>query len=409
MAVLNAPTPESNTRQHPIPSKKKPSKFGTAFKKVGKYLQQQAQEQSHSALYLSPRDLNHTQDTQYAGQDLLEYLSDDPSVLPYGVIPPIPSYTNTLHSHPASSSMSSDSDSDPGISQSITRHQYASDNILQSYDVLIPDRPPQDNNTRNSEPGYFLIFIHGGYFRDPKQTSKSFVPTIALLESSPPEIRNRITGYASLNYRLAPHPGYPQDPSTPSYNLNNARWPDQPNDILAALKHIQSHYPQGKRYILAGHSVGATLSFIAALRCADLGLIPPTTVLGICGIYDFPRIHRTNDGYESLTRNAMDPGQYVEASPALVDVQTYIEKWTVKSKSEGGSGKRGVLLAQPVTDELVGTDQCEVMADVFSDGQGKVADGFELETVDAVKGTHWQILENGELARCFGRAIGLVG
>lgn len=117
-------------------------------------------------------------------------------------------------------------------------------------------------------------------------------------------------------------------------------------------------------------------------------------------------------GYEDLTRNAMREHEYEEASPGLVGVEEFRRRWVVKS--EGGRGKRGVVLAQPVTDELVGVDQTEVMSNVFQDqnghqkGQGKVADGFALEVVEGVKGTHWEILENGELARCLEQAIKLV-
>lgn len=118
-------------------------------------------------------------------------------------------------------------------------------------------------------------------------------------------------------------------------------------------------------------------------------------------------------GYEDLTRNAMGEDEYEEASPGLVGVEEFRRRWVVKSES--GEGKRGVVLAQPVTDELVGVDQTEVMGGVFRDHngdkqeQGKVADGFELEVVEEVKGTHWEILENGELARCLGQAIRLFG
>lgn len=106
-------------------------------------------------------------------------------------------------------------------------------------------------------------------------------------------------------------------------------------------------------------------------------------------------------GYEDLTRNAMSKDRYVEASPGSVGVEEFRRRWSVDV-----DGKRGVVLAHPVTDELVGVDQTEIMADVFRTGQG-TTEGFELAVVEGMKGTHWEILENGELARCLGRAIQL--
>lgn len=286
------------------------------------------------------------------------------------------------------------------------RHQYASDNILQSYDVLVPSRAPPT--------GYFLVFVHGGYFRDPKTTSTCFKPAITSLESRA-ETSSRTTGYASINYRLSPHPAYPQDPSsTPKYTLNNALWPDQPDDILAALKHLQSTYPQAQRYILSGHSVGAALSFVSTLRCQEAGVVAlPRAIVGLSGIYDFPLIHRTDPDYESMTRNAMDAAQYVEASPALAGLDAYRTKWRSPEDQPNGKHKRTVVLAHSRDDGLVRWDQVEAMHAVFGNGNGKGGggddddDAIEAELVE-VTGGHDQVLSNGALARALERAIEMV-
>lgn len=399
MAVSSSFKAQADFAQRTSTNKKKPTKFGGAFKKVGQYLQHQAQQQPHSALYLAPRDPAHQKGASVTEEELLQHFTADPHALPYGVIPPLSSNGDTQRSSTLTS-MTTEYSADSGILQSMKRHQYASDNILQSYDVLIPDRQP---STTAQEDGYFFIFIHGGYFRDHKQTSKALNPTISLLESDSTDshIRDKITGYASLNYRLAAHPGYPQGPSTPSYTLNNAYWPDQPNDILAALAHLQSHYPQSKRYILAGHSVGATMSLLAALRATDAGIIPPAHVLGICGIYDFPQIHKTNDDYESLTKNAMDPSNYKEASPALYSAKEYARKWTTSDKT------RNILLAHSREDELVNWEQVEHMQRVFPANNDVRRDGFKVDLVE-IKGTHYQVLDNGEVARSLGELLGEV-
>lgn len=45
-----------------------------------------------------------------------------------------------------------------------------------------------------------------------------------------------------------------------------------------ALKHLQSQYGFGSNYVLAGHSVGATLAFLATLQCSDNNIPPPRTL-----------------------------------------------------------------------------------------------------------------------------------
>lgn len=405
-----------------LPStKKKPTKFGSAFKKVGQYLQNQAQQNSHSALYLSPQDpyvVQQSQQTHFdklTEEEILQHLAglnnDHPSALPFGVIPPLSSNDGTPYGSTLTS-MSEEAPHSGGASSEllsrIKRHQYASDNILQSYDVLIPERREGKTATTSNDDdpsdGYFLVFIHGGYFRDPKQTSKSFQPTISFLESdtaTPQEITHKITGYASLNYRLAPHPGHPQSPTTPAYTHNVAHWPDQPNDIISALKHIHSHYPASRRYILSGHSVGATLSLIATLRARDSGLTPPAHVVGICGIYDFPLIHKMNDGYEGMTRGSMDQKQFGEASPALYKLGDYVEKWNGEAHT--------VMLAASKEDKLVNWEQMEGMAEVFDkqDGGERAREKIKSVVVE-VEGDHYACLEDGGLARCLRELLGSV-
>lgn len=296
--------------------------------------------------------------------------------------------------------MTASSASGSGILQHIKRHQYASENILQSYDVLVPS---QDT----SRTGPWIVFIHGGYFRDPTKDSTGLKPAISLIEESQSHnaLRAKISGYASLNYRLSPHPDYPQDPSsTPSYTLNTARWPDQPNDITAALRHLQSHYPASRDYVLAGHSVGATLAFTMVLRAADAGVALPRAVVGVSGIYDFVRIHKTNPDYEGMTSNAMTPEQYVEASPALYDVDVYDRRWKMAGDNVSeSSSKRVVVLAHSKDDGLVGWDQAEEMNKLFANGAKWQKVLLELH------GKHNEIWENGgELVRAFDEVMDII-
>lgn len=287
--------------------------------------------------------------------------------------------------------MTTNSASRPGIFQNMIRHQYASDNILQSYDVLQPQR-----QISHGDRMHWIVFIHGGYFRDPKVDSSSLKPAVSLIEESrlplSSALQSRISGYASLNYRLAPHPAYPEDPHTKSsYTLNSAKWPDQPDDILAGLQHLQRSYPDSRDYVLVGHSVGATLALIATLRAAEAGITPPKAVVGVSGIYDFPAIHKTNPDYEGMTSNGIDKKYYEDASPALYTAEQYKEKWDQEHQV--------VVIAHSRDDGLVVWDQPEEMMKVFSGGN------FATELVE-LKGQHNEIWENGgELVKAIGKAV----
>lgn len=389
----------------PIPSRSSSNKIGSAFRKVGKYLKEQASEQPHTALYLGPASkepqprptiwtYNHqnpsNEDYQNQLFQKLTVLNGYIEPPPYGVVAEHPSLTTSR-----ATTMTSASATGPGIFQSMIRHQYASDNILQSYDVLQPEH--------STDTGIWLVYIHGGYFRDPKVDSTSFKPAISQIES--PEtplsqgLRNKIAGYASLNYRLSLHPAYPQDPaSTPPYTLRNARWPDQPKDILSALSHLQRTYPASKDYILLGHSVGATLAFLATLSVKSHGITPPKAVVGVSGIYDFPAIHQSNPDYEPMTRNGMEEKFYREASPALYDAQDYLDKWDVEADQQ-----RVLLIAHSKDDELVNWEQPEEMVSIF--GQSK---GFKKELLE-LYGAHNSIWEKGgELVRTIEKAVGMM-
>lgn len=409
MALTALSSPQPDVTQPPSkPRDKKPKRLNSALKKVGQYFKDQAlaNSQNSSTLYLSPPDSRWIQRGEYTHElhsndeinaqlsRKITALNQHASYLPsnYYLNKPSP-----LSSRTTSYSMTSAATSvgGPGIFQNMTRHQYASDNIMQSYDILIPERAASDSTSPDAanEEQYWIVYVHGGYFRDPKVDSTSFKPTISILESIPASSdRVKISGYCSINYRLSSHPGHPQSPSTPAYTLNNARWPAQPSDILRALSHLQSHHSAAKKYILVGHSVGATLSFLAALQTADkksnISVAPPAAVVGVSGIYDFPAIHESNPEYEDMTKNAMEAKYYEEASPACYDVATYTKKWTVKD------GERVVVLAHSRDDGLVGWDQIEEMQKVF-EGQP----GFNTKLVE-LKGIHNGIWEKGaELAR----------
>ena len=328
------------------------------------------------------------------------------------------------------------------IPHEVQKFQYGSENILQSVEVYVPQRSPhlgslkerssgEENDanavghehlspppaytprdtpmgtgTHTPTPKYWVVYIHGGYFRDPKVQNDSFHPALGQLtnphhgDSHIRAVQEHIAGYASINYRLSPHERYPEDEKTDAYERRNAKWPEQLDDVLSALRWLQGKYGFGERYLLVGHSVGATMALLACLKGKESKIEPPLAILGVCGIYDFDALHKSfGSEYEYLTKNAgLTPESWKQASPALRERKEYEEKW-----SKGR--KRWFLLAQSKTDGLVDWGQVEEMQKVF---EGEGTEGGEvLVDVVEVKGKHNEVWEKGkELARCVAMGVG---
>jgi acetyl esterase/lipase len=258
---------------------------------------------------------------------------------------------------------------------------YASENYLQTYDVF----PTNPSDTPSSNSKYWLIYIHGGFFRDPLVDAASYHATVSHLHSAYKQQHlSNIAGYASINYRLSTHPDHPQASETPAFSRRQAAWPDHLNDVLTALAALQARYGFGSRYVLAGHSVGAQLALLASLRGAaqeEVKLQPPTLVLGMSGIYDFPLIHEDHPEYKALTFGAMREGEEVLASPARYEVSEYAR-----------AGVKGVVLAHSRDDGLVTWNQVERMAAVLG---VKGSGGGEFVRVLELQGEHNDIWRDG--------------
>ena len=223
-----------------------------------------------------------------------------------------------------------------------------------------------------------------------------------------------IAGFASLNYRLSAHPDYPQDAEkTSTYELRNAKHPDHIDDVLTAIGVLQKKYGFGERYLLVGHSVGATMAFQVALS-QDLPwnptaaaetqrrVEPPVALLGVEGIYDFPLIVRTvpdevRDKYLAPTQGAFGANEsvWLAASPAEYSAESYARSW--------GGGRRLTIVAHSRQDELVDWGQVRAIRKVFS--QTVEGDRIKFEVLE-LKGKHHEVWEKGqELARAVAQAI----
>jgi kynurenine formamidase len=163
-----------------------------------------------------------------------------------------------------------------------------------------------------------LRYIHGGGWRDPEVDSQSFEPAVnELLGSS---IKDQIAGFASVNYRLSPHPSHPAKPSSPDDPSRNVHYPSHLQDVGHALLYLEEEYQIANRYVLVGHSAGATIAFeLNNWYIPDKVLPLPAAILGIAGIYNFEAFIQAHSGiplYREFMENAFPLlDQWEKAAP----------------------------------------------------------------------------------------------
>ncbi|KAK8189935.1 Alpha/Beta hydrolase protein [Phyllosticta capitalensis] len=246
-------------------------------------------------------------------------------------------------------------------------------NALQNLTLWIPSSSPAGSaaNTPTDylppRPGPWVIYIHGGAWRDPLVDATAFEPTVEHLLKTHASTFSKLGGIASLNYTLSPHPKHPTHASSPQDPSRNARHPDHIRDVLTGLAYLQQNFGFGSNYVLAGHSCGATLAFQVAMDHAKWGeaavalrVEKPRTVVGLDGLYDMPGIIKEpgekhaalKDVYDSFTRGAFGDDEAVWHTISPVSV----ENW----KAEWKEGTR-VVLTQSKEDSLVPYEQTTKM------------------------------------------------
>lgn len=218
-----------------------------------------------------------------------------------------------------------------------------------------------------------LILIHGGAWRDPKNTYDDFLPLTRMLLSDKNNIKYNIFG---VNYRLSPEVTHP-------YHLL---------DIVKALEMIHENYGV-KQCLLLGHSVGATilmqlvnLSTILLLGGNTKTKLPPIEIKGfffVDGIYDMSDlIDEYGSPYEEFVLGAYSTREsYTNASPL---------SWG--RTEEFCTGDAELIVVHSLEDELLSLRQTRRFVD-FLDKQ-KVA--YKLETGNF--GAHEEVYRRNELA-----------
>lgn len=131
----------------------------------------------------------------------------------------------------------------------------------------------------------------------------------------------RIAGFASINYRLSPHPNHERLPSGPDDPSRNAIHPDHIKDIEDALIYLEKAHSISNGFLLAGHSAGATLAFQAKTAGVPIPVPKPLAVVGVAGVYDLKLLvenHQDHPIYETFVRGAFpDETTWKDASPVL--------------------------------------------------------------------------------------------
>ncbi|ODQ54800.1 alpha/beta-hydrolase [Saitoella complicata NRRL Y-17804] len=200
---------------------------------------------------------------------------------------------------------------------------------FQSLDIL---RPASFDSSTVSR---WVIFIHGGAWRDPNNTSKDGHPLLTSLLSTTTTTTSPPFGCASLNYRLSP----------------DVTHPAHLDDCISALRLLHEQYGM-QEYILVGHSAGATLAFqiahaLSPSQKGDLGTLKSL----ICteGLYDLADLCTEYPDYTSFVESAFDSVRAASvASP--VNLLEGVEKEGVE-----------VVLVQSMEDELLSPWQTGLM------------------------------------------------
>lgn len=138
--------------------------------------------------------------------------------------------------------------------------------------------------------------------------------------------------------------------------------------MQTALKFLQDTYGFGERYILGGHSCGATLAFQCVMDWLRLpgggsggDFVHPIAILGTEGIYEMRLLrdtHRHISAYREFTQGAFgaDESVWDAASPAFRgkdDDESGVQR--------GWSSGRLAVLAHSAEDSLVDEGQTKAM------------------------------------------------
>lgn len=231
---------------------------------------------------------------------------------------------------------------------------YSDSTYLHTFDIWVPRAtdareaaPAPAASDILQGPGPWIVYIHGGIWRQASIDATSFEATsfkLLLAESTTP-----FAGIVSLNYPLSMDPNDPNNPSPPkdpSQPLDAARIAKHPDHILAvitALSHLQNDLGIALDYIIAGHSAGACMAFQVAVDSKRWSIAgnsapkfkKPSVVVGLNGLYDLtgfihnpPKSHvHLLDIYKEFTRGAFGDNEQVWKEVCPTSVVDWSTEW----------------------------------------------------------------------------------
>ncbi|KAH7354902.1 hypothetical protein BKA65DRAFT_604976 [Rhexocercosporidium sp. MPI-PUGE-AT-0058] len=272
--------------------------------------------------------------------------------------------------------------------------------------------------------GVWIIYIHGGAWRDPLVTADSFISTVKSLTTnhssifttttSPTDNKPFIAGMASINYSLTPKTAANAKNDT----SHRAKHPDHILDVLTALEYLQAKVGFGEKYVLMGHSCGATLALQVAMggrekwlsssssttpisnssSISAMQVKKPIVIVGLNGLYDMPTLIRSPGEkhqqlqalYEEFTRRAFgdDEAIWKEISPV------YVEDWGKAEWVMEGKKARQVVLVQSREDSQVSYWQLGAMRKSLLGGEANGNEALEVKELKAI-GEHNDLWKEG--------------
>ncbi|KAF3000310.1 hypothetical protein E8E13_008893 [Curvularia kusanoi] len=280
---------------------------------------------------------------------------------------------------------------------------------LQTLDVWLP-RPLDQSNPKDS---LWIVYVHGGAWRDPSQDSRCVEPTLSRLLESHSTSLSKVAGIASINYRLSPYPSHPTDPSTPSDASRNASHPDHVRDVACALRFLAAEYGL-RRWVGAGHSCGATLllQYVSGIGLTDEDLKDyyggPEGMVLLCGIYNIPLLLQNHNPptcpenisaiYYDFIAGAFGQNRDIYRALSPISGRFGLQQWP--------NGKL-MVLAHSYEDELIERQQRDVMCVALDregwgivmeegDGEADLEESSRVLEVRDLKGGHDWIWEDGE-------------
>lgn len=241
---------------------------------------------------------------------------------------------------------------------------------------------------------------------------------------------DQISGFASMNYRLSPYPDHPTKPTHPTGSAHDgippasrndesrdAIHPDHLHDVLAALNYLQRRFGFEERYILVGHSCGATLAWQVVLAAAQEMTLPrPLGVVAFAGVHSLPVLLANHPPshtpvYEQIIVNAFGPEWLANcALTSPVEMLTDMHKRGQRLRDRWPEG-RLAMMVQSKDDELVDGDQVLMMGEALRmDAERERELPKRRDEVVWVEGwTHDEIWEKGDaVAETVMRALDVV-